>query len=65
MNIAKIRRGQCGDPGPYAAHCTLDPGHQWSCYDGSEDVSFNHRQDFRHDCDDPECERQHFTNEGD
>lgn len=36
--------------------------HRYSCYDAGEDVSFNHRQDFR---DDPGCDRQHFTNEGD
>ncbi|QAU06237.1 hypothetical protein SEA_RICKMORE_2 [Gordonia phage Rickmore] len=65
MNIKKIRKGECGDPGPYKTHCTLDPGHEFSCYDASDDTSFNHRQDFRHDCDDPDCETQHFTNEGD
>lgn len=63
--MAEIRPGTCAEPGPYAAHCTDDPGHRWSCYDAGEDVSFNHRHDFRHDCDDPGCDRQHFTNEGD
>ena len=57
--------GSCAAPGPYATHCTDYPGHRYSCYDASEDVSFNDRQDFRHDCDDPGCDRQHFTNEGD
>ncbi|GAC59316.1 MULTISPECIES: hypothetical protein [Gordonia] len=57
--------GHCGDPGPSDAHCTLDVGHRYSCYDGSADVSFNARQDFRHDCDDPRCRTPHFTNEGD
>ncbi|WP_131630689.1 hypothetical protein [Mycolicibacterium llatzerense] len=64
--MSRIRPHTCGDPGPGDAHCTDDdPGHRYSCYDGGDDVSFNHRQDFRHDCDDPNCSRQHFTNEGD
>lgn len=63
--MGKILPWHCNEPGPYEAHCTLEPGHEYSCYDGGEDVSFNHRQDFRHDCDDPGCDRQHFTNEGD
>lgn len=52
-------------PGPYDAHCTDYPGHDWSCHDGGDDVSFNSRIDFRHDCNDPNCDHQHFTNEGD
>lgn len=63
--MSRIRPGTCGDPGPYDAHCTDDPGHRYSCYDSGDDVSFNHRQHFRHDCDDPSCSRQHFTNDGD
>lgn len=63
--MSTIRKGQCADPGPYGAHCTDDTGHRYSCYDASEDVSFNHRQDFQHDCDDPSCLNQHFVNEGD
>ncbi len=42
------RPGTCWEPGPYEAHCTDYPGHRYSCYDSSEDVSFNHRQDFTH-----------------
>lgn len=42
------RRGTCQMPGPYEAHCTDTPGHQWSCYDAGEDVSFNDRQDWTH-----------------
>jgi hypothetical protein len=52
-------------PGPYTAHCTDYPMHRYSCYDAGEDVSFNSRQDFRHDCNDTVCTQQHFTNEGD
>lgn len=63
--MGKILPWHCNEPGPGDAHCTDTPGHEYSCYDGGEDVSFNHRQDFRHDCDDPGCDRQHFTNEGD
>lgn len=63
--MSQIRPHTCAEPGPYGAHCTLNSLHDWSCYDGSEDVSFNHRQYFRHDCDDLACDRQHFTNEGD
>lgn len=63
--MSRIRRGACGEPGPLNAHCTEDVAHLYSCYDASEDVSFNRRHDFRHDCDDPACDRQHFTNEGD
>lgn len=63
--MSTVRAGSCAEPGPYEAHCTDSPGHDYSCYDASEDVSFNHRHDFRHDCDDPHCRRQHFINEGD
>lgn len=63
--MSAIRPGTCADPGPYDAHCTDDPGHRYSCYDGGADVSFNHRQAFKHDCDDPACPTPHFTNEGD
>lgn len=48
-------RGKCDEQGPYTAHCTLDAMHDYSCYDASEDVSFNHRQEFTHDCGDPTC----------
>lgn len=61
--MSEIRRGTCGMPGPYGAHCTDHPMHSYSCYDASEDVSFNSRQGFRHDCSDPKCTTQHFTNE--
>lgn len=61
--MSRIRPHTCGDPGPGDTHCTDDAGHRYSCYDAGEDVSFNHRQGFRHDCDDPACARQHFTNE--
>lgn len=63
--MSTIRKGACGDPGPYATHCTEGRYHDWSCYDAGEDVSFNHRQDFTHDCSDPACPRQKFFNEGD
>lgn len=63
--MSAVRPGSCGAPGPYAAHCTDDRHHRYSCYDAGEDVSFNSRQDFRHDCDDPGRNRQHFENEGD
>lgn len=63
--MGDIRRFSCGDPGPYSAHCTMHPGHDYSCYDAGEDVSFNYRHDFIHDCTDPTCLRQHFVNEGD
>lgn len=56
------RPGTCGEPGPYAAHCTNDAGplHRYSCYDAGEDVSWNEGQwyDFDlapHDCGDPGC----------
>lgn len=63
--MSSIRPHTCGDPGPYKAHCTDYPGHRYSCYDASEDVSFNHRQYFEHHCDDPNCARRDFINEGD
>lgn len=63
--MSAIRPGTCGDPGPYTAHCTDCPGHRYSCYDASEDVSFNHRQDFEHHCDDKTCPRRDFINVGD
>lgn len=63
--MSRIRPNTCGDPGPGDAHCTDTPLHYYSCYDAGNDVSFNHRRDFRHDCDDAACDRQHFTNEGD
>ena len=63
--MSKIRPHICGDPGPGDAHCTEDVAHRWSCYDAGEDVSFNDRQDFTHDCSDPACSRPHFVNEGD
>lgn len=63
--MSQIRPYTCAMPGPYAAHCTEYPMHRYSCYDAGEDVSFNSRQDFRHDCNDNACTQQHFTNEGD
>lgn len=35
--MSAIRPHACGDPGPYDAHCTDDPGHAYSCYDGGDD----------------------------
>lgn len=61
--VTAARQHVCDDPGPYEAHCTLGMSHPYSCYDGGEDVSWNHRQDFKHDCGDPTCTP--FTNEGD
>lgn len=63
--MGRILPWRCNMPGPGDSHCTNDRGHDWSCYDMGEDVSFNDRHDFRHDCDDPQCDNQHFTNEGD
>lgn len=63
--MTAIRPGTCGDPGPYDAHCTERVGHDYSCYDAGEDVSFNHRHDFVHNCDDTACPTPNFTNEGD
>lgn len=63
--MSVIRKGQCGDPGPYDAHCTVYPGHRYSCYDASEDVSFNDRHEFTHECADPDCPTPKFYSEGD
>lgn len=63
--MSAIRPGTCAEPGPYAAHCTDRPMHDYSCYDAGEDVSFNHRQDFTHACDDPDCPTPQLVNEGD
>jgi hypothetical protein len=63
--MSNRRKGQCNDIGPYEAHCTDDPGHRFSCYDASEDVSFNHRQEFVHACSDPTCPTPTFVNAGD
>lgn len=46
--MGDVRRGMCGAPGPYEAHCTEPTWHQWSCYDAGEDVSFNDRQEWVH-----------------
>jgi len=55
--MSRRRPDTCRMPGPYAAHCTEDPRHRYSCYDAGEDVSFNDRQDWlsAHDCGDPTC----------
>jgi hypothetical protein len=37
------QRGYCAEPGPYGYVCTLPQNHPFSCYDGSEDASFNYR----------------------
>ncbi|QPL14649.1 hypothetical protein SEA_SCHWARTZ33_4 [Gordonia phage Schwartz33] len=63
--MSSVRANTCGAPGPYTAHCTDNRYHDFSCYDAGEDVSFNSRQDFEHDCHDPNCPTQKFTNEGD
>lgn len=55
----------CGNPGPGDKHCTDFPGHRFSCQDANAGGSFNDRQNFRHDCNDESCSRQHFDNEGD
>jgi hypothetical protein len=52
----------CSDPGPGEAHCTELRMHRYSCYDASEDVSWNDGQ-FKdgwfegnpHACDNPAC----------
>jgi hypothetical protein len=57
--MSAIRTGTCGAAGPYAAHCTEEPGHRYSCYDAGEDVSFNEGMmrdtGLVHNCDDPNC----------
>lgn len=63
--MGKIQTATCGMPGPSDAHCTEPRYHRFSCYDDGEDVSFNDRQDFVHDCSDPDCLTPHFENEGD
>ncbi|GAA5154844.1 hypothetical protein GCM10023340_39040 [Nocardioides marinquilinus] len=63
--MSRVRPGTCAEPGPGDAHCTDRRMHDYSCYDAGEDVSFNSRHDFTHDCDDPKCPTPHFTNEGD
>ena len=63
--MGKPRRDRCQQPGPYAAHCTEWPGHQYSCYDAGEDVSFNDRQDFVHNCGDVTCPDDGHVSVGD
>ncbi len=63
--MSRRRLGACGEPGPYAAHCTEEWDHQYSCYDAGDDVSFNDRQDFTHDCGDTECPHAGFVSVGD
>ena len=55
--MSAISPGTCAEPGPYAAHCTDDPGHRYSCYDAGEDVAWNDGMDYLapHSCDDPAC----------
>lgn len=60
--MSKIRAGTCADPGPYDYHCTEAPGHSYSCYDASEDASWNDGQfadgwydESPHACADPTC----------
>lgn len=56
-----LRAHACGDPGPYATHCTDDPGHAYSHYDASDDSSWNDgspagwQADVGHQCDEPDC----------
>lgn len=61
--MSRIRPHTCADPGPGEAHCTDDIGHRYSCYDAGEDVSFNDRQEFEHNCSDSSCPNQQFVNE--
>jgi hypothetical protein len=65
--MSRRRSGVCGAPGPHDAHCTGYPGHRYSCYDASEDVSFNDRQDWlsAHDCGDALCPDIGYRAEGD
>ena len=59
--MSKRREGTCSEPGPYAAHCTSEPLHRYSCYDAGEDTSWNDRApeewqvETPHDCGDPDC----------
>jgi len=52
MSVSSVTREPrlhvCDEPGPYEAHCSQPPMHDYSCYDGSKDVSFNGRQDWEH-----------------
>lgn len=41
--MSRPRPHWCGAPGPYGAHCTDYPGHDYSCHDAGDDVSFNER----------------------
>lgn len=61
------QRDVCGEPGPHTAHCTEEWDHQYSCYDASDDVSFNDRQDWLspHNCGDAECPHNGYRAEGD
>jgi hypothetical protein len=59
--MSTFRKGACGELGPYDYHCTDYPGHRYSCYDASEDTSWNDRspedwqEDMPHSCADPGC----------
>lgn len=59
--MSRLRPGTCGEPGPYDAHCTQNPGHHWSCYDAGDDTSWNDRSpedwqtDAPHACTDLAC----------
>lgn len=58
--MAGVREGACAEPGPRGAHCTEHRYHGLSCYDASEDVSWNEGQWYAfdlapHDCKDTEC----------
>lgn len=61
--MSAIRPNTCSEPGPGDAHCTDGPGHRYSCYDAGDDVSFNDRQEFVHDCSDPSCPTPHYVSE--
>ena len=55
---------RCAATGPWGAVCTDYPGHDYSCYDGSLDTSFNSQwredgdvpiENHPFDCGCPEC----------
>lgn len=56
--MSGIRQYTCGAPGPYGAHCTDYPGHDYSCYDAGNDVSFNARTMREEEIPHGECEEE-------
>lgn len=38
--VSAARKDKCAELGPWGAHCTDWPGHRYSHYDASDDVSW-------------------------